>query len=98
MVLTQGDIPSGNGGYKLDKIIQCGKVTTEISDGNATADVVFDTAYTSAPVISVCCEDVEGYMPIAAISNITKDGFTVRTTNQTNYQMTAAVHWIAMGV
>lgn len=98
VVLTQGDIPSGNGGYKLDKIIQCGKVTTEISDGNATADVVFDTAYTSAPVISVCCEDVEGYMPIAAISNITKDGFTVRTTNQTNYQMTAAVHWIAMGV
>lgn len=98
VVLTQGDIPSGNGGYKLDKLIQCGKATTEISDGNATADVVFDTAYTSAPVISVCCEDVEGYMPIAAISNITKDGFTVRTTNQTNYQMTAAVHWIAMGV
>lgn len=98
VMLTQGDIPSGNGGYMPDKLIQCGKITTAISDSNATADVVFDTAYTSAPIISVCCEDLDGYMPMAAVSNITEYGFTVRTTNQTNYQMAATVHWTAMGV
>lgn len=98
VALTIGDIPTGNGAYKPDKLIQCGKVTTVISDNIATADVVFDTAYTSAPIISVSCEAVDGYMPMAAISNITQNGFTVRTTNQTNYQMSATVHWIAMGV
>lgn len=98
VALTQGDIPTGNGAYKPDKLIQCGRVTTVISDNIATADVVFDTAYTSAPIISVSCEAVDGYMPMAAISNITENGFTVRTTNQTNYQMSATVHWIAMGV
>ena len=98
VALTIGDIPTGNGAYKPDKLIQCGKVTTVISDNIATAEVVFDTAYTSAPIISVSCEAVDGYMPMAAISNITQNGFTVRTTNQTNNQMSATVHWIAMGV
>ena len=98
VALTIGDIPTGNGAYKPDKLVQCGKVTTVISDNIATAEVVFDTAYKSAPIISVCCEDIDGYMPIAAISNITENGFKIRTTNQTNYQMSATVHWIAMGV
>ena len=98
VALTIGDIPTGNGGYKPDKLIQCGKAETVSADSNATANVVFDTAYTSAPTISVCCEDVDGYMPMAAISNITENGFTVRTTNQTNHPMPTTVHWIAMGV
>lgn len=98
VALTIGDIPTGNGAYKPDKLVQCGKVTTVISGNIATAEVVFDTAYKSAPIISVCCEDIDGYMPIAAISNITENGFKIRTTNQTNYQMSATVHWIAMGV
>lgn len=96
--INMDNLSNGNNYFKSPYKIKCGKVTTVISDSTATANVVFDTPYTNTPIITAVCEDVDGYMPMVAISNITKSGFTVRTTNQTNYQMATTVHWTAMGV
>ena len=96
--INMDNISNGNNYFKSPYKIKCGKVTTVISGDTATANVVFDTAYTSTPIITAVCEDVDGYMPMVAISNITKSGFTVRTTNQTNYQIATTVHWSAIGV
>ena len=99
--INMDNLSNGNNYFKSPYKIKCGKVTTVISGSTATANVVFDTPYISAPIVVACCEDINtsdnGY-PFVFTRNVTAEGFEVSTHSQSGSELSAKVHWIAMGV
>ena len=99
--INMDNLSNGNNQFKAPYKIRCGKVTTVISNSWATANVVFDKAYTDAPIVVATCEKiatVDNAFPFVFTKNITENGFEVSTHTQAGGSMVATVHWIAMGV
>lgn len=99
--INMDNLSNGNNYFKSPYKIKCGKVTTVISNSMATANVVFDTPYISAPIVVACCEKIDAVdnaFPFVFTKNITKNEFEVSTHTQSGVSMVATVHWIAMGV
>ena len=99
--INMDNLSNGNNYFKSPYKIKCGKVTTVISNSMATANVVFDNAYTDAPIVVATCEKidtVDNAFPFVFTKNITENGFEVSTHTQSGVSMVATVHWIAMGV
>lgn len=103
--LTMDDISDGSTYKKMPETIKRGTVTTALGtvgglSGVTFADVTFDSPFSAPPSVYVTCIDplASNQMPIAAVSNITENGFTVRTANHANNEWAIDVNWIAVGV
>lgn len=100
MTLYQGDIPSGNGAYKMPYKVLSGKFTS--SDESAT-DLKFSEVFNSTPCVIATLEmsslmTSKTYsVAILAVSNEGFKAYATRTEASVSYGVIGTIHWVAFG-
>lgn len=100
MTLYQGDIPSGNGAYKMPYKVLSGKFT---SNAESATDLKFSEAFNSTPCVIATLEMNSlstSTTHSVAIINVKTTGFSAlatKTVGSTSYGVSGTIHWVAFG-
>lgn len=100
MTLYQGDVPSGNGAYKMPYKVLSGKFT---SSAEIATDLKFSEVFNSTPCVIATLEmgslvTSKTYsVAILAVNNEGFKAFATRTESSTSYGVSGTIHWAAFG-